>query len=95
MKKSINIDNLMNSNNNLITAISHIETSKELIDSGISNLDYSLLNDLPISEINRLAEEYINYVKYVQYRLDAIVKANTECVYAPPDIMNENKYEFK
>ncbi|WP_294953172.1 hypothetical protein [uncultured Eubacterium sp.] len=82
-----NLEDIEKSSNILLSAISHLETAKDLIDKGISKLDSTLIDDLPIVEMNQLAEKYINSVRFVQSRLDNMVKANTLAVYAPPDIM--------
>lgn len=88
MTENTIFDELERSNNILSSAISHLEIAKSLIDNGISKLDSSMLDDLPINEINRLAEEYINNVRFVQNRLSSIVAANTLAVYASPDILS-------
>lgn len=78
--------NLKKSNNILLSAISHLEIAKDLINSGVSRIDSKLADGLPIDEINRLSKEYIEKVRYIKNRIESIVNANTTAVYAPPDI---------
>lgn len=78
--------NLKKSNNILLSAISHLEIAKDLINSGVSRIDSKLADGFPIDEINRLSKEYIEKVRYIKNRIESIVNANTMAVYAPPDI---------
>lgn len=82
-------DELEKSNNILLSAISHLEIAKDLINSGVSRIDSKLADGLPIDEINCLSKEYIEKVRYIKNRIESIVNANTMAVYAPPDILFE------
>lgn len=87
MVSKINFDEIQRSSNDLSSAISHLEIAKELIYGSISKLDDTMLCDLPIDEINRRGEEYLDGVRFIQNRLEKIVQENTAAVYAPPDIL--------
>lgn len=84
------LDALETSNNILKTEINHLEQNREIINNCVLRLDSPIVDDLPIDEVDRLAKEYIDSVRYIQNRIESIININSIEIYAPPDILFSN-----